>query len=507
MTGQGSNLTLLLVSDAELPDTEVVWGTGGWLPAGEREALDWLTLARLLGWDVDIIRPSTSDSSHDLSKAGMRVVIAGDPDCLGEDVIAQLAFQLSRQPCLVVARAGAPGGAFARLSGAARQTGHVGGNSLRWVGPGPEQEWSCRNTHKGSALDSSKENWIWATIDGAPTVTARHVGRGVIATLGFHPSEARDNNGAVTALLRCLLVWGVEQATAWLDWEGTLVLRMDDPGSAESVHHQIYSHSRLSEANWSAIGTDLQRRDARLSIGYVSGWVDDGDVARGRLKVAGRTAQRIPGKIHPSPLVQYEGVMNSEGGIVHDYVSEFRGVQAIRKAGLGDVELHGYTHMHPDTASWARADDRYESVQWYRELGATAAPIIANRPASQHPLALGMAAFRRFFKTQPTTLNLPGRAVDQRVFGMRPATRPAIGGQLLSRNSRREPVLLGATHLLRPTSTSPIPPGSMQACPSWVISTTLISAATGLSGSVPGSICGNALVRNESSTIANWLPR
>ena len=408
MTGQDINLTLLLASDTELPEAEVVWGTGGWIPAREREALDWLTLARLLGWGIGIIRPCASDTGIELSSAGSRVVVAGDPDRLGENVIAQLTLKLSTEPCLVLARAGAPGSAFARLSGAARQTDDVGGRSLRWSGPGPEQEWSCRNPHKGSGLDSSEENAIWATIDGVPTITARRVGCGVVATLGFHPSEARDANGAVTALLRRLLVWGVDQTTAWLDWEGTLILRMDDPGSAESVHHQIYSHSRMSEADWMAIGTDLQRRDARLSIGYVSGWVDDGDVARGSLKVAGRSSRRVPGKIHPSPLVQYERAANPDGNVIHDYISEFRGIQAIRKAGSGDVELHGYTHMHPDTASWASAPDRYESVQWYRELGATAASFIAGRPAGEHPLVRGMAAFRRFFKTQPTTLICPG---------------------------------------------------------------------------------------------------
>ena len=140
MTGQDINLTLLLASDTELPEAEVVWGTGGWIPAREREALDWLTLARLLGWGIGIIRPCASDAGVDLSSAGSRVVVAGGPDRLGENVIAQLTLKLSMEPCLVLARAGAPGSAFARLSGAARQTDDVGGRSLRWSGPGPEQE-------------------------------------------------------------------------------------------------------------------------------------------------------------------------------------------------------------------------------------------------------------------------------------------------------------------------------------------------------------------------------
>ena len=43
---------LLVASDTELPPAERVWGTGGWLPPAAREALDWVTLARLCGWAV-----------------------------------------------------------------------------------------------------------------------------------------------------------------------------------------------------------------------------------------------------------------------------------------------------------------------------------------------------------------------------------------------------------------------------------------------------------------------
>ena len=41
--------SLLVVAGAdELSPNENVWGTGGWLEPTAREALDWLTLARLL---------------------------------------------------------------------------------------------------------------------------------------------------------------------------------------------------------------------------------------------------------------------------------------------------------------------------------------------------------------------------------------------------------------------------------------------------------------------------
>jgi hypothetical protein len=94
--------------------------------------------------------------------------------------------------------------------------------------------------------------------------------------------------------------------------------------------------------------------------------------------------------------------------MLHDYESEFLGIQALRAAGLGDVELHGYAHIHPNGASWAEADDRYDSTSWYRELGQAATAAIDARPPDEHPLVLGVEAFRRYFGVRPTTLIAPG---------------------------------------------------------------------------------------------------
>src|SRR5262249_43938800 len=47
---------LVVASATELPSAQRVWGTGGWLPPEQREALDWLTLARFLGWGVAVTR-------------------------------------------------------------------------------------------------------------------------------------------------------------------------------------------------------------------------------------------------------------------------------------------------------------------------------------------------------------------------------------------------------------------------------------------------------------------
>jgi hypothetical protein len=179
---------------------------------------------------------------------------------------------------------------------------------------------------------------------------------------------------------------------------------MDDPGGAQNAHLRSWAYSKLTEPQWGEIATDLAHRKARLSMAYVSGWVDDGDPSRGLLEVNGAPVPRIKGQVLPSPAVVYR----SCSGMVQDGASEFRGIQALRASGLGDVELHGYTHMHPDLTAWASAEDRYDSVEWYRELGPSAEWILRTLADKDHPIALGLRALRRHFDVQPTTLISPG---------------------------------------------------------------------------------------------------
>lgn len=404
--------SLVVTPDKEaLPVTHRVWGTGGWLPPEQREALDWLTLLRLMGWNVAVRRWTHSGLDPALSNGSRSIVLACDPSGLGEDFVAQLTVRLASEPLLVVARAGARNGTFARLAGVARKSERITGRSLYWLGPGAERHWLCHKALDASALELLEDAVVWATLDGAPIIAARPVGRSIVATLGFHPSEARDADGATTALLKHLLIWGSTGPIAWLDFEGSLILRMDDPGGAQNIYSRDWSYPKLSETQWAKVGADLRKRNARLSIGYVAGWVDDGNAARGALAVNGLIPQRIPGRVYPSPLVKYQDHAGHAPGTLHDYESEYRGIQALRAAGLGEVELHGYTHMHPDSAAWARASDRDETwpaTSWYRELGEAAQATIAARPSEQHPLALGVAAFQQYFDAHPTTLICPG---------------------------------------------------------------------------------------------------
>ncbi len=401
---------MLLVADkSELPVTERIWGTGGWLPPDQREALDWLTLAKVCGWGVTIVRKDENSLIGDLRGGSHWIVLACDPSSpLSESIIAWLTRRLAEEPVLVVVRAPATGAPLTRLTGASVTAHSFSGHCLKWFGPGGEHQWKCRKVFSAQALSITPDAARWVTLNDRPIVVARQAGRGLIVTLGFHPSEGRDTDGKVTALLMRLLVWGSSKPVAWFDFAGTMVLRMDDPGGAQNVHLKSWHHPKLGVSEWAEIAEELKRRDGRLSIAYVPGWVDDGDAERGRLTVRGHAATRIPGAVHPSPHVRYTEQAGGQQGFFQDYVSEYRGIQTLRAAGLGDVELHGFTHMHPDSSAWAKAADRYDTIAWFRELGRSAEAILGRRSTGTHPIMLGIEALRRFFGVLPTTLICPG---------------------------------------------------------------------------------------------------
>jgi hypothetical protein len=391
----------IVASSIELPTGSRTWGHGGWVAPEEREALDWLTLGRLLGWST------TVGSGVSAIELGTRaLVIACDPESLGENAVARLKARLRAERLLVVGRAVSRRHPLATLAGAWRQGDAQASSELAWSVNGRTDRRVLNAGIVAPPLSIASDVDVWATLDGAPALGIRRVGHGCVATLAFHPSAARDATGAASVLLRRLLVEGIAAPAAWLDFEQTLVLRMDDPGSAQKVYCQGWCYEPLGDSAWAIIADDLRRRGARISIGYTAGWVDDGDSGRGRLSIGGQSSARHAGAVHPSALVRYVDVAGHAPGRVNDYESEFRGIQNLRRAGLGEVELHGYTHMSADRGRWASADDRYTEHGWYRELGRS--PLVESDTLESDALDLGIAAFERWFGSRPTTLIPPG---------------------------------------------------------------------------------------------------
>jgi hypothetical protein len=405
----------VLIITREAPARFRGWGLGGSLPPAAREGLDWLTFGRLMGWPVSTASPFAQEILQALSPSHRQLIIACDPEEVSETAVRVLEAACLEASMLLLVRVTSRDAPLARLAAARPAARSAAGTTLDWTGPGPRTTWRLRTPLSATALEEATGSEIWATLGGAPIVAARPIGKSRVLTLGGHPSVWRDADGVATAFLRHLLIRGAPGPVAWVDLHGTVILRMDDPGGAQNVHFQKWYYRKLGEQEWREIGLQLAQHSARLSVGYTPGWVDDGDSDRGRLEIGGTSVARIPGAVHPSPLVRYVDLAGHAPGTVHDYEAEFRGIQTLRDAGLGEVELHGYTHMYPDTAMWAAAEDRYITKGWFRELGTHAAPAISVRPRAAHPINLGVAAIREQFGVQPTAVICPGHQCDESV--------------------------------------------------------------------------------------------
>jgi hypothetical protein len=400
--------TVLLIADNDaLQAEEKVWGTGGWLPPEKREALDWLTFCRVSGWGVVISQPEVESMPIELPEECQWVIVACDPAKIGADLVAYFQGLLIEQPINIVVRCTTSEHPISELADTYITGDRATGEIVLNTGS-QSQIRGGRTKVCAWPLDYGSSAMPWAFVNEVPVITQRKLGQGGIITLGFHPSAARDESGSATALLRHLLVEACQSPVVWLDFSGTMVLRMDDPGTAQNVYKRSWSYPELNETQWLNIGNILSKHDARLSIGYASGWVDDGESNRGALLVDGQAVERTPGRVHDAPRVQYSDKSGTLPGTVHDFEGEYRAICALRNQEVVDIELHGYTHMYPDSEKWASADDRYETTHWYRELGRHALPALARMPRAKHPIVRGAAAHERFFSTPPTTLISPG---------------------------------------------------------------------------------------------------
>jgi hypothetical protein len=380
----------------ELDPATRVWGTGGWRSPEEREALDWLTLVRLLGWRVTTATAPGGDRPD-------VCIVAADP-ADGHDGAAVLLEWARAGTTVVLPHAyAAPELAQGLAAGPAAE-----GRAIRWVAPNDPRAWNASRPVRHHVLVPGPGWDALAEIEGRVAVAARRDGAGTVVVVGFDPSSARDASGCAGALLVHLLTRTAPSPVAWLDLSNTMVLRMDDPGGAQNVYSREWRYPKLTSAQWGDVGRALAPRRGRISLAYSAGFVDDGDARRGRLLVGGVETERVLGRVHPSPLARYEDLAGHAPGAVYDYEDEHAGIAQLVAAGTAGVELHGYTHVHPDRTSWAEAPDRYESSSWYRELGPGAADVLAALDPEEHPLALGCAAIERWFGRRPTTLVCPG---------------------------------------------------------------------------------------------------
>lgn len=401
-------ITLLLLTDDEQAYSHSrVWGTGGWLPPQDREALDWLTLAKLNGWRPSLAAPTIDALREGLNLHPHWVILACDPGTIDDAFVEEIATTLASTELVILARVSHSDLPLSRFTGAYLTEEVPADTRLHWIGKTPFV-FSVRSSLPAHALQLSPDSQPLLLVGQLPIIAMRRVGQGCIISLGFHPSAARDESGILTRLLRQTLVECSERAVAWLDFSRTMILRMDDPGAAQNVYLKTWAYPELNYSQWREIGRILAERHARLSVGYCSGWVDDGDPSRGVLTGISGFIERVSGQVCPSAEITYLDKMGALPGTFHDYAGEYHALSELRRIGLVDIELHGYTHMYPDSTLWANSSDRYDAVGWFREIGPRAKELLARLSKEEHPLSRGVSALKRYFDIRPTTLICPG---------------------------------------------------------------------------------------------------
>jgi hypothetical protein len=400
---------ILLTTEDQLPERDPVWGTGGWLPSEQREALDWLTLLRFMGWEVAVTYPAEFCS---IARSGQKVkwlVIAMPPDQLPPEVLSTVRRWLKREEILVIARAGVPADGLAATMGVRSTTEPARGQELQWKTAHHTRHWHCRKEVCLGTLQCEEIPDLRVTLDGQTIIAGKRTGPGMMIFMGFHPGEARDQDAVLTSVLRHVLLHGSPAPATALRWQGMLALRMDDPGSAELVHHNIYADCRkLDSRAWSQVGQVLADHKARLTIGYVPGWVDDGNADASELWIQGQPVCRRAGSVHPSPLVIYRRQVADDIPVVYDYQAEHAALLGLREQGVVELAAHGFTHMDPRLQAWLHAADAYTHPKWFREFSPDAMQFLQDIPESMQPLSRSLDWIQLHFGHRPQVVIFPG---------------------------------------------------------------------------------------------------
>jgi hypothetical protein len=119
----------------------------------------------------------------------------------------------------------------------------------------------------------------------------------------------------------------------YAEYPRSILLFMDDFGTSDRSYLPYWHYRTLNEQDIRhGIIEPLQRHRAVLMMDVITGYVD-------------RKARRIV-----SPW-QQQVIDEIDGKTFHDYVSAKRGLDAGQRAGVLEIQCHGYTHMLPDLES------------------------------------------------------------------------------------------------------------------------------------------------------------
>jgi len=266
--------------------------------------------------------------------------------------------------------------------------------------------------------------------DGTPLQLVNPFGRAVNYYFAGGGREFLDGYGPTQQEVREAIVANGGYGMVWASLAGVAVLRMDDGLYHGSAFQQDPRwpgglYERMDEAAWDRTRAVLARHNARMSIGIVTGYVDDGDEGRGTLYRRGQVVRRRQcGDVYDSREMIYVDRRGPRPGRRYDFESEYRGLLRGVREGLLDPEVHGYTHVSPDREGWCRAADRATNLEWLMELAPKQGS--ATTPQDQRRvLEEGTRRIVAWFGVTPSSLVPPSHGVDEetevaaRNFGLR----------------------------------------------------------------------------------------
>ncbi|MCS7312590.1 MAG: polysaccharide deacetylase family protein, partial [Acidobacteria bacterium] len=195
----------------------------------------------------------------------------------------------------------------------------------------------------------------------------------------------------------------------------TAVLRMDDPQTSSKIWNTEAPppyptrYPGLTAAEWAEIGRLVGVHQARLSVMYVSGFVDDGDGQAGTLYLQGRPiSDRTCGRIYDVRDVTYRLADR-----VYDFPAEFQALRDLVARDIVDIESHGYIHTTPFLQDWCRDPQRSRHFLWISEFF----DLYRQRPVptatQQAHLQASIDRIRRWFGRAPVAFSPPMHAYDE----------------------------------------------------------------------------------------------
>ena len=216
----------------------------------------------------------------------------------------------------------------------------------------------------GVKLDQAAEV-LATTMSGRPLVWSFAFGKATNYYVGLRGDLYLDKFNEMHQLIRALVESNSGHGMVSADLEGTMALRLDDPGAC--VADYLDTGGTLEEDGWGQIGNLLRDRGIPLSIMYTPGWVDNGDKKSGTLFIDNKEIhERSAGNIYDSHRVTYIPYDSDNEGC--DHSSEFRGLKKLVEEGLVDIHSHGRTHLTPDYDNWANAEGKINDAKWFHEF-------------------------------------------------------------------------------------------------------------------------------------------